>query len=537
MGAIHLKGAGGGGVPASRLIIAGAGLVGGGDLSADRTLDVAANADGSISVSANDIQVGVLATDAQHGARGGGTQHAVVISAGAAGFMTGADKAKLDGVAAGASATFVGLTDGPGAIGANLFVRGNAGATALVNFDLFGAANVWTGVQTLNGATTDFGGTPRPDSDFGRDIGTTTRRWDRVRGRAGHFVSISGSGSVTHDAGFGGVIGGKAEGIGTSSLTIGGGAFEPLALFGNAFNSDAGASSIMVNAGGGSFLVGSAFALSAGNSELRIGPTSYGAFCGGYAAAAGSGRFARLRSYGSGSFLWGYAYPQGTATHLITTTSTAAGAFCAGRTENGGSHTLRAAGAGSFVSGRLSGAAAGVIESTLLGSGAFVQGDAGTGGVIRGSAAGAFAHGSTTLSGGSITGSGAGSFAAGAVTSGSILASAIGAFAVGSAGTGAITASAANAAQFGPGANSQSDSLKVGTAGLRLKGTTGAPTTPVVGDHWVDAGGFVVIRTPTAVDLTLNRPTVTGSRATGAALVSLLTSLAAMGLIVDSTTP
>jgi hypothetical protein len=43
-----------------------------------------------------------LSGDAQHGARGGGTQHADVVAAGAAGFMTGADKTKLDGITAGA---------------------------------------------------------------------------------------------------------------------------------------------------------------------------------------------------------------------------------------------------------------------------------------------------------------------------------------------------------------------------------------------------------------------------------------------------
>ena len=84
----------------ARTITAGAGLTGGGDLSANRTLDVVANADASIVVNANDIQVGVLATDAQHGVRGGGTQHAVAVSGGAAGFLSGADKAKLDGLAA-----------------------------------------------------------------------------------------------------------------------------------------------------------------------------------------------------------------------------------------------------------------------------------------------------------------------------------------------------------------------------------------------------------------------------------------------------
>jgi len=74
-------------------ITAGAGLT-----KTGNTLNVIANADGSITVNADDIQVGILATDAQHGTRGGGTLHANVIAAGAAGFMTGADKTKLDGL-------------------------------------------------------------------------------------------------------------------------------------------------------------------------------------------------------------------------------------------------------------------------------------------------------------------------------------------------------------------------------------------------------------------------------------------------------
>lgn len=49
-----------GGAPLIRNLIAGAGLTGGGDLSADRTFDVVANADGTITVNTNDIQVGIL---------------------------------------------------------------------------------------------------------------------------------------------------------------------------------------------------------------------------------------------------------------------------------------------------------------------------------------------------------------------------------------------------------------------------------------------------------------------------------------------
>lgn len=65
-------------VPNTRTVTAGAGMTGGGALSANITLDVVANGDGSIVVNAHDVQVGVLASDAQHGVRGGGTQHAAV---------------------------------------------------------------------------------------------------------------------------------------------------------------------------------------------------------------------------------------------------------------------------------------------------------------------------------------------------------------------------------------------------------------------------------------------------------------------------
>lgn len=82
----------------ARTITAGAGLTGGGDLSANRTLAVGAPVDGSILVNADDIQVGVLATDAQHGNRGGGGLHGVATTS-VAGFMSAGDKAKLDGLA------------------------------------------------------------------------------------------------------------------------------------------------------------------------------------------------------------------------------------------------------------------------------------------------------------------------------------------------------------------------------------------------------------------------------------------------------
>jgi hypothetical protein len=58
------------------------------------------SADGSLVASAGDLKIGALVTgatgDASHGTRAGGTLHDDVVSEGADGFMTGADKKRLD---------------------------------------------------------------------------------------------------------------------------------------------------------------------------------------------------------------------------------------------------------------------------------------------------------------------------------------------------------------------------------------------------------------------------------------------------------
>lgn len=84
----------------------GIGTINAGDglVKTGNTIDAVANADGSIVVNPNDIQVGVLATDAQHGSRGGGAQHPVATVV-IAGFMSSSDKTKLDGVEIGATNT------------------------------------------------------------------------------------------------------------------------------------------------------------------------------------------------------------------------------------------------------------------------------------------------------------------------------------------------------------------------------------------------------------------------------------------------
>lgn len=88
-----------GGVPSSRILTAGAGLTGGGDLTVDRIFDAIANADGSIVVNPDDIQVGVLATDGQHGPRGGGSMQHVDATPNVSGFFSVVDKNNHDTLA------------------------------------------------------------------------------------------------------------------------------------------------------------------------------------------------------------------------------------------------------------------------------------------------------------------------------------------------------------------------------------------------------------------------------------------------------
>lgn len=88
-------------------VVAGAGMTGGG--TGGSTLNVIANADGSIVVNADDIQVGTI-TDAQHGTRAGGTLHADATGA-VDGFMTSTDKTAHDAHVLALTNLSVGLTN------------------------------------------------------------------------------------------------------------------------------------------------------------------------------------------------------------------------------------------------------------------------------------------------------------------------------------------------------------------------------------------------------------------------------------------
>jgi phage-related tail fiber protein len=77
---------------------AGAGLILNGN-----DIDVQ-SANAAIVINADDIEFVALQNDTMHGNRGGGSLHALAVAAGAAGFLSGADKSKIDGVEAGATA-------------------------------------------------------------------------------------------------------------------------------------------------------------------------------------------------------------------------------------------------------------------------------------------------------------------------------------------------------------------------------------------------------------------------------------------------
>lgn len=124
-------GGGGGGVPTTRDVFAGAGLTGGGSLASDITLNVAAHADGSITVNANDIQVGVLATDTQHGVRGRGNLHQTA-NVTDDGFMSAAHYTAVQGATATPTAGQIAKYGSGNSLTADRLLVGEQGAFASV---------------------------------------------------------------------------------------------------------------------------------------------------------------------------------------------------------------------------------------------------------------------------------------------------------------------------------------------------------------------------------------------------------------------
>lgn len=240
-----------------------------------------------------------------------------------------------------------------------------------------------------------------------------------------------------------------------------------------------------------------------------------GSFAGGYARGGGFGSAATIRAVNEGAFAFGAAFGNpGTGVYANGLGSTALGSvYDGGAILSSGSGTLAGGAAGQYglitTTSSLGALVWGTVSynssATAESDGAVVFGQAlqgsqlrarGPGSLVFGSsyslgyiatapaARGGFAFGYAY--GASIQVSGPGSFAGGFANNYDIQASGLGSMAFGLAGTAAIVASAANSAQFFPGTNSLTNSLKVGADdyGLRLIGDGVAGIRN--GDLWCD---------------------------------------------------
>lgn len=163
------------------------------------------------------------------------------------------------------------------------------------------------------------------------------------------------------------------------------------------------------------------------------------------------------------------------------------GALAGGDCENSGG-LISAIGSGSIAFGRTT---ASKIQSSGIGSRA--GGEATGVGDILAIAEGSFAFGRAGNASITVTLSGKGAMAFGWSQYYKIEAAEKGAMAFGWASVASIAANQTNSFQFGPGTNNLPDSLKVGI-GIQLKGTVGAPTSPINGQIWLGSDDFVYIR-------------------------------------------
>lgn len=150
-------------VPTTRTVTAGLGLTGGGSLSGNIALAVGPHPDGSIVVGSGTVRVGVLATDAQHGNRGGGSLHADATTI-VSGFMSATDKAKLNGIEAGAEVNDVFSVFGR--VGAVVALYGDYSSSEIINDSTVAGITVADALDTL--------GTPYTSPDSSIVISGTT---------------------------------------------------------------------------------------------------------------------------------------------------------------------------------------------------------------------------------------------------------------------------------------------------------------------------------------------------------------------------
>jgi hypothetical protein len=128
-------------------ILGGAGMT-----KTGNTLDVVAG-DGSLVVGVDSMVVGVIA-DAQHGPRGNGTLHTAATTS-VAGFMSGADKTKLNGIESGANATGDATAIAKGSVQLTGDIAGAAASPTVVGITgTAGTANVTATTILFDAANT-----------------------------------------------------------------------------------------------------------------------------------------------------------------------------------------------------------------------------------------------------------------------------------------------------------------------------------------------------------------------------------------------
>lgn len=304
-----------------------------------------------------------------------------------------------------------------------------------------------------------------PVADTTSDIGSSALRYKDIYSSnleiIGGSKTSTAATTVTRGANSKIIAFVRTTSTGQITLTSDGGSTASATLIGFASNTGTGLVTWTAT-GAGSINLASAAANNANNATAIS--TGTGSYLGGYAQSI-STRSAVLESTGSSSFVHVYALG-------ATARATAQGANTTGYATNNG--ILEALAPGSKVGGYVHTA---TISCTAGGSGGEASGYAngGAGANITVSALGGKAGGNAAA-GNAITASGNGGLAWGDSTAGP------------------ISATAVNSVQFGPGVNAEVDTLKVGGAGLRMKGTIGPPGVVVNGDMWVDGAGVVWIQ-------------------------------------------